>query len=84
MLACPLELGDVVVDRELADVLSVDAERHEHHLHVDERAVLSGATRHPLGAACVERFACDLPALSRPVLVEDEVVDQTPIASSAE
>ena len=78
MLACALELRDVVVDRVVADVLSVDSEGHEHHLHVDERAVLACATRHPVGAACLQRFAGHVPTLSTGLLVEDEVVDQTP------
>ena len=41
--AGPLELGDVVVDAEEADVRAVDHERDEHQLDVDRRAVLPPA-----------------------------------------
>ena len=77
-LSCALELGDVVVDRVEADMLAVDAERHEHHLHVDRLPVLPDATSDPVGTTFLERLVGDVPALSAEVLVEDEVVDQTP------
>ncbi len=78
MLSCALELGDVVVDRVEADVLTVDPERHEHHLHVDQLPVLPYATSDPVGTTSLERLVGDVPAFSAEVLVEDEVVDQTP------
>ncbi len=76
VLACALELGDVVVDRVEADVLAVGGERHEHHLHVDQLPVLPDATSDPVGATSLERLAGDIPAFSAEILVEDEVVDQ--------
>jgi hypothetical protein len=72
-----LELGDVVVDRVEADVLPLDAERHEHHLHVDQLPVLPHATSDPVGTTSLERLVGDVPAFSAEVLVEDEVVDQS-------
>ena len=78
VLSCALELGDVVVDRVEADVLAVDPERHEHHLHVDQLPVLPYATSDPVGTTSLERLVGDVPAFSAEVLVEDEVVDQTP------
>ena len=76
MLACALELGDVVVDRVEADVLAVDPERHEHHLHVDERSVLSPAACDPMRATGLERLAGDVPPFSAKVSPDNEVVDQ--------
>ena len=76
VLPCAHELGDVVVDRVEADVLTVDPERHEHHLHVDQLAVLACATGDAVGPTFVERFAGDVPAFSTEVVVENEVVDQ--------
>ena len=76
--SCALQLGDVVVDRVEADVLAVDPERHEHHLHVDELPVLPYATRDPVGTTLLERLAGDVPAFSAEVLVEHEVVDRAP------
>ena len=78
VLSCALELGDVVVDRVEADVLTVDPERHEHHLYVDQLPVLPYATSDPVGSTSLERLVGDVPAFSAEVLVEDEVVDQTP------
>jgi hypothetical protein len=78
VLSCALELGDVVVDRIEADMLAVDPERHEHHLHVDQLPVPSYATSDPVGTTFLERLVGDVPALAAEVLVEDEVVDQTP------
>jgi hypothetical protein len=73
-----LEFGDVVVDRVEADVLTSDPERHEHHLHVDQLPVLPHATSDPVGTIVLERLVGDVPAFSAKVVVEDEVVDQTP------
>jgi len=78
VLSCAVELGDVVVDRVEADVLTVDLERHEHHLHVDELPVLPYATGDPVGATALHRLAGDLLAFSPQVLAEDEVVDRAP------
>ena len=77
VLSCTLELGDVVVDRVEADVLTVDPKRDEHHLHVDQLPVLPYATGDPVGAASLERLVGDVPPFSAELLVEDEVVDQT-------
>ena len=74
-LSCALELGDVVVDGVEADVLTVDPERHEHHLDVDQLPVLPYATGDPVGTTSLERLVGDVPAFSAEVLVEDEVVD---------
>ena len=76
--SCALELGDVVVDRVEADVLPVEPERHEHHLHVDQLPVLPNATGDPVGTPPLARLADNDTALSVEVLVEDEFVDQTP------
>ena len=76
VLACALELGDVVVDRVEADVLAVGGERHEHHLHVDQLPVLPDATSDPVGTTSLEGLVGDVPAFSAEILVEDEVVDQ--------
>ena len=59
-LSCALELGDVEVDRVEADVLALDAERYEHHLHVDRLSVLPDATSDPVGTASLERLAGDV------------------------
>ena len=59
-------------------MLTVDPERHEHHLHVDQLPVLPHATSDPVGTTSLERLVGDVPAFSAEVLVEDEVVDQTP------
>ena len=77
-LSCALELGDVVVDRVEADVLTLDPERHEHHLDVDRLPVLPDATGDPVGTTFLERLVGDVLAFFAEVLVEDEVVDQTP------
>ena len=60
-------------------MLAVDSERHEHHLHVDERAVLPCATRRS-GRRDLSSSASrvTLAPFSRDSVVEDEVVDQTP------
>ena len=65
MLSCALELGDVVVDRVEADVLAVDPERHEHHLHVDQLPVLPYATSDPVGTTSLERLVGDVAGLLR-------------------
>ena len=57
VLACALELGDVVVDRVEADVLAVELERDEHHLDVDELAVLSRTTSDAIDATSRECLA---------------------------
>ncbi len=76
VLSCALELRDVVVDRVEADVLTLDRERHEHHPHVDQLAVLAHATGSTAGAAFVECFERDVPTLATEVVVENEVVDR--------
>ena len=76
VLSCALELGDVVVDRVEADVLAVDPERHEHHLHVDKRSVLSPAACDPMRAPGLERLAGHVPPFVAKVSPDNEVVDQ--------
>ena len=76
MLACALELGDVVVDRVEPHVLPVDPERHEHHLHVNEGSVLSRPACDPLRATCLERLARHVAPFFTEVSSENEVVDR--------
>ena len=76
VLPCPLDLGEVVVDGEEAHVRAFDAERSEHQLDVDSRAVLPPAARDPLGAAGCDRLACDLASLVATRVADHEVVDR--------
>src|SRR5207253_9134481 len=78
MRSCALELGDVMVDRVEADVLTVDRQRHEHHLDVDQLPVLPCAAGDPVRTTTLARFVGDVPAFSAEVLAEDEVVYRAP------
>ena len=75
-----LELGHVVIDAEEADVRTVDAERDEHQLDVDQRAVSAPTPGDPLRAPRRHGFARDLTPLVgvEPARAEDEIVDLPP------
>ena len=77
-LSCALNVGDVVVDREEPDMLTVDVERHEHQFHVDQPAVPPYTASDAVRATRLERLAGDVPAFVTKVSSEDDVVDPPP------
>ena len=76
LLPRALQLGDVVVDGVETDMLAVQLERDEHHLHVDQLAVLSRTTGDAVDATSRECLAGDVPPFSAELVGENEVVDQ--------
>ena len=76
LLPRALQLGDVVVDRVETDMLAVQLEGDEHHLNVDQLAVLSRTTSDAVDATSRECLARDVPPFSAELGGENEVVDE--------
>ena len=84
LLPGALELGDVVVDAEEADVGAVLHERDELQLDVDRRSVFTPAPRDALRTTDSHRLLRDLAPLAAIGVAEDEFIDERPSASSTE
>ena len=76
VLACTLDLADVVVDGEEAGVLAVHHEGGKHQLDVDRGAVLPRPSGDPLCTTGGHGLARDLAPLVTTRIAEHEVVDR--------